>query len=143
MAVRYFALVVGIVYLGAAAWGFIPGLLSPLPPDAPPLTIRALEGRALGLFPVNVVHSLVHLAIGIWGVVAWRSFDAARVYARGLTIIYGVLGLMGLIPVLHTMFGLAPLYGHDVWLHWGTAAVAAYFGWFAKPADQGTVPAQR
>jgi hypothetical protein len=27
------------------------------------------------------------------------------------------------------MFGLIPLYSHDVWLHAGTAAIAAYFGW--------------
>lgn len=132
MAARYFALIAGLAYLGAAAWGFIPGLLTPLAPDAPPLAVHALEGRVLGLFPVNVVHSLVHLLIGIWGVIAWRSFQAARVYARGLAVIYGLLGLMGFIPALNTMFGLAPLYGHDIWLHWGTAAVAAYFGWFAR-----------
>ena len=35
---------------------------------------------------------------------------------------------MGLIPVLNTTFGLVPLFGHDVWLHAGTAALAAYFG---------------
>ena len=131
MATRYFALVVGVIYLLAAAWGFVPGLLAPMPPDAPPLSIDTLQGRVMGLFPVNILHSLVHLAIGVWGVIAWRSFGASRAYARGLAVIYGVLGLMGLIPGMHTMFGLAPLYGHDVWLHWGTAAVAAYFGWFA------------
>lgn len=138
MAVRYFALTAGLVYLGAAAWGFIPGLLAPLPPDAPPLAIDALKGEVLGLFPVNVVHTLVHLAIGIWGVVAWRRFSAARLYARGLAVVYGLLGLMGFIPVLNTMFGLAPLYGHDIWLHWGTAAFAAYFGWVAKEPEIGS-----
>jgi hypothetical protein len=27
------------------------------------------------------------------------------------------------------MFGLTPLFSHDVWLHAVTAAIAAYFGW--------------
>ena len=36
--------------------------------------------------------------------------------------------MMGLIPVLNMTFGLIPLYGHDVWLHAGIAAMAAYFG---------------
>ena len=35
---------------------------------------------------------------------------------------------MGLLPVLNMTFGLIPLYGHDVWLHAGFAAMASYFG---------------
>jgi hypothetical protein len=30
---------------------------------------------------------------------------------------------------LNNVFGFIPLHGHDVWLHAGTAALAAYFGW--------------
>jgi hypothetical protein len=51
-------------------------------------------------------------------------------FARGLTVVYGILAVMGLIPALNTMFGLAPIFGHDIWLHAGTALIAAYFGWF-------------
>jgi hypothetical protein len=38
---------------------------------------------------------------------------------------------MGLISAanLYTMFRLTPLFSHDVWLHAGTAIIAAYFGW--------------
>jgi hypothetical protein len=28
-----------------------------------------------------------------------------------------------------TLFGMLPIHGHDVWLHAGSAAIAAYFGW--------------
>jgi hypothetical protein len=31
--------------------------------------------------------------------------------------------------VLNVMFGLTPLFGHNIWLHAGTAALAAYFGY--------------
>jgi hypothetical protein len=41
--------------------------------------------------------------------------------------------LMGLVPALHTAFGLMPVYGHDVWLHGLEALLAAYFGFVARP----------
>jgi hypothetical protein len=88
----------------------------------------------LGLFPVNVLHNLVHLAIGGWGLAASGSFGAARLFARGLAVIYGVLTIMGLFPGLDTAFGFVPLFGHDVWLHGVTTLVAAYFG-FLAPAE--------
>jgi len=47
---------------------------------------------------------------------------------KQLAAVSAVFALMGLIPGLKTAFGLAPLYGHDVWLHALTAIAAAYFG---------------
>ena len=137
MTVRTFALIAGIIYLAAGVLGFIPQLLSPPPADAPPLGITAFYGYLLGLFPVNLMHNLVHLAIGAWGIAASRAAGAARVYAKSLAVIYGILTIMGLIPALNTLFGLAPLHGHDVWLHEGTALIAAYFGWVARATTVG------
>jgi hypothetical protein len=135
MKTRYFALVAGIVYLLVGIVGFIPASLSPpgvvSPDEAHRVTVTALYGRLMGLFPVNVLHSLVHLLIGIWGIVAYRTFDQARTFAKSLAIIYAVFAVMGLIPGLDTVFGLVPLFSHDIWLHALTAAVAAYFGWSA------------
>jgi hypothetical protein len=130
MQTRYFALIAGIAYILAAASGIIPGLLVHSP-DLPPMRVDSLYGRALGLFPVNVLHTLVHLVIGLWGVPAWRALTSARLYARALAIIYGVLTVLGAIPQTSTLFGLVPLFGHDVWLHAITALAAAYFGWVA------------
>ncbi len=131
-AARTFALVIGVVYLLVGIMGFVPGLVQP-PRNGGDLIIEAGHGRLLGLFPINVVHNIVHLAIGAWGLLGSRSHPGAVTFARGLTILYALLAVMGLIPVLNTMFGLAPLYSHDVWLHAGTALVAAYFG-FGPPA---------
>ena len=135
MTVRTFALVAGIAYLAAGVLGFIPQLLSPPPANAPHVGITAFYGYLLGLFPVNFLHNLVHLAIGAWGIAASRMAGGARTYAKALAIIYGILTIMGLIPGLSTLFGLVPLFGHDVWLHAITAIIAAYFGWAAKTAD--------
>lgn len=132
MNVRRFALIFGIIYLVVGIAGFIPQLLQAPASNAPQLAVDSLHGRLLGLFPVNLLHTLVHVAIGVWGLIAAKSIRAGVTYARSLAIIYGVLAVMGLIPGLQTMFGLAPLHGHDVWLHAGTALIAAYFGFAAK-----------
>ena len=128
-----FALIFGIAYLGAGLLGLIPAALMPPPADAPPTTFTLLYGYLLGLFPVNVLHSAVHIAIGAWGLAAWRGSANPHVFARSLAIFYGALAVMGLIPGMSTMFGLLPMHGHDVWLHGLTAAIAAYFGWVHSP----------
>jgi len=126
---------VGIAYLSAGLLGLVPAALTTPPPDAPKVSVAILYGYLLDLFPVNVVHSGVHLAIGAWGLAAWRAdhdghgFGSPKTYARALAILYGALALLGVIPGMNTLFGLVPIHGHDVWLHAGTAALAAYFGW--------------
>lgn len=136
MSTRTFALVWGIVFLLVAASGLIPGLWQPAPAHYPDLLVEARYGDALGLFPVNILHDLVHLVFGIWGVAAYRSLGAARTYAKAVAIIYGVFAVMGLVPGLNTTFGLVPLFGHDIWLHILLAAPAAYFGFMRR--DSGT-----
>jgi hypothetical protein len=91
MNTRTFALVWGILFLVIVASGFIPGMLQPPAPSDPDLAVDAMHGRALGLFPVNILHNLVHLAFGVWGVLASRNWDAARAYAKAVAVIYAVL----------------------------------------------------
>ena len=135
MKIRYFALAFGIVFLLVGIAGFIPALLTP--PEAPrDLAIEAGHGLLFGLFPVNVVHNLIHIAFGIWGLAAYRALSSARLYARAVAIIYALLAVMGFIPTLDVVFGLAPIHGHDIWLHVVLAAVAAYFGWGVNPAEE-------
>jgi hypothetical protein len=134
--VRKFALVFGIIYAVVGVAGFIPAFLQPVPPQAPQLAIESFHGYLFGLFPVNILHSLVHLALGVWGIVAAKGIAASVYYGRSLAIIYGILAIMGLIPALNTVFGLVPLHSHDIWLHAGTALIAAYFGFAYKPEAQ-------
>jgi hypothetical protein len=128
MKTRIYALVMGIVFLVIGVLGFVPGLVSH-PEGLPPLAVETGHGLLLGLFAVNVLHNLVHLAFGLCGVVVWRSFVASRIYARATTAVYAVLLVMGLVPGLHTLFGLVPLHGADVWLHAAIAVVSAYFAY--------------
>ena len=137
MNIKTFALILGIIYIIVGIAGFIPPLLST--PPAPGVSITTLSGYLLGLFPVNILHTFGHLAIGVWGVSAYKDASAARNFARGVAIIYAVLTVFGLLPHLKTVFGLIPLYGHDIWLHALTAIVAAYFGFMAAPAEKASV----
>ena len=132
MTVKTFALILGIVYLVAGALGFVPAVVTAPPADAPGIGITAFYGYLLGLFPVNFMHNLVHLAIGAWGIAAARSVAGARAYAKTLAVFYGALAVLGLFPATYTMFGLVPIHGHAVWLHAGTAILAAFFGWMVK-----------
>jgi len=129
MRTEIFALFVGMVYLSAGLLGLIPAALMPPPVDAPPTKVTLLYGYLLGLFPVNLPHSAVHIAIGAWGLVAWRRVATSMLFARSLAIFYAALAVMGLIPEMNTLYGILPLHGHDVWLHAITAGVAIYFGW--------------
>ena len=128
MATRYFALVWGIVFLAITASGVIPGSWVPAPAHYPHIAVDSMYGAAMATFPVNILHNLVHLLFGIWGVIAYRRLDSARTYAKAVAIAYGMFAIMGMIPVLDTTFGLVPLFGNDVWLHIILAAPAVYFG---------------
>lgn len=133
MGARYFALIAGIVYLLVGLMGFI-SALNPIPAGAgpdPALAVTAFYGHQLGHFPINILHNIVHLAIGAWGIASYRSFNGSVAFARGLAVFYLLLAILGLpfMPgIIKTTFGLIPIYGADTVLHAATAAVAAYFG---------------
>lgn len=120
----------GVVFIVIAVLGFIiPGGLGM---EADP----AQAPHLLGLFPVNLVHNIVHLLFGVWGLLAARDWAAARTYARTGGVIYLVLAVLGyFVP---NGFGLVPLGGHDIWLHALLGIVLAGVGYAAGPADTAT-----
>jgi hypothetical protein len=124
---QYFSLVGGSILLLVGLLSFIPAFLSS-PLNAPSLRVENGYGYLLGLFAVNVFSNLVHLVFGLWGVLAYRGIRSARNFSQTMAIVFGVLALMGLVPVLSTTFGLMPLFGHNVWMHATLALVGAYFG---------------
>lgn len=140
MGARYFALISGIVFVLICLFGFTPGMVATPGSAGPAVAVKLGYGYLLSLFAINVLHNLVHLAVGIWGIASYRSYIKARMYARGLAIFYSVLAIMGFLPVLNTMFGLIPLFGHNIWLHAVTAGIAAYFGF--KTPDAATLREQ-
>ena len=126
------ATISGIIFLAVSALGFAAGA------GGHPM-MNMSTGMLLGLFPVNVLHNVVHMLFGVWGIVAGWSARRSVVYALGSGAAYLVLAICGMIsPVL---LGIVPVGGYDVVLHLVLAAVLAGAGfwamWFA-PAPAAT-----
>lgn len=128
MTARRLSLLFGILFLVVGGLAFVPALAPLAPFDAPVVVTLDPHYRLLfGLFPVNLAHDAIHLLFGLFGVIAARSFASATGYFRKLFWFYLLVGILGVIPITNTLFGIAPVYGWDVLLHLGTAVVA----WFA------------
>jgi hypothetical protein len=116
----------GIGFLLIGVLGFVQGGMSM---EADP----ALAPKLLGIFPVNLLHNVVHLAFGVWGFAAARTHAAARTYCRTAGLIYLVLTCLGyFVP---NGFGLVPLGGPDVLLHLVLGLLLAGVGFSAPARD--------
>lgn len=71
--------------------------------------------RLFGVFPVNALHNVVHLAFGVWGILGARSYGGARAFLLGAGLSYLVLAALGYI--VPDGLGLVPLGGNDIGLH--------------------------
>jgi len=103
------------VLIGALGFIYAPGMQS---------------GLLLGIFPVNLVHNIVHILFGIWGIMSARTFAGARGYGQMAGILYLVLAVAGIF--FPDGFGLVPLGGNDIWLHAALGVILAFFGFTAK-----------
>jgi hypothetical protein len=122
--------VFGVVFILVAILGFIS-------PGGMAMTVEPTTGMVLGLFPVNLLHNIVHLLFGIWGLVAARTWTGSKSYFKGAGIIYAVLTVAGFLSP--TGFGLVPLGGNDIWLHAVLAIALLAIGFTAKPVGTATV----
>ena len=141
MQTRYFALIFGIVYGLSGVLGFFLGDER----TTPDLVVEGSYRNLLFLFPVNVLHNLYHIAVGALGILAYRSYDAARTYSRVFAVVFALLTVMGFVRAadLYTTFGLIPLFSHNILLHALTALATGYFGFIAPPATDVDAAASR
>jgi uncharacterized protein DUF4383 len=117
--------VFGVIFILVAVLGFIsPGGLV--------MTMDPTTGMVLGIFPVNLLHNIVHLAFGVWGLIGSRTWSGSKSFFTAGGVIYVVLTLVGFLSP--TGFGLVPLGGNDIWLHAVLAIAMLGIGLTAKPA---------
>jgi hypothetical protein len=87
----------------------------------------------LGLFPVNLLHNVAHILIGVWGVNAARSSAGATAFCKQAGILYLGLALLGFIPATaDAVAGLLPLGGYDRFLHLALGAILCYGGFGSR-----------
>ena len=132
---QYFALGLGIVFLLIGIMGFIPALVTEprVSAEAANLGVANGYGYLMGLFPINVLHNIVHITFGLAGILTSISLGSARLYSGIVGLSYGLLAVMGLFPATSSTLGLIPIFGNDVWLHVLISASATYFGFIATP----------
>lgn len=130
---------IGVLFLSLGVLGFAPSLLS-LPPvgfetniplDSSIFPYAEGFGYLFGLFAVNLMHDLIHLTVGLFGIAASGNFITARNFNRYFAASYILLAIMGLLPFGKTLFGLMPLFGNNVWFNAAIAIFAGYFGFVA------------
>jgi hypothetical protein len=115
------AVVFGVVFLVVGALGFVPALT----PD----------GHLLGLFHVNPLHNVVHLASGavaLW--VGLTSERGAKLYFQIFGLVYAVVAILGFIYDDRPILGLVANNAADTRLHVVIAVAALYLGFLMKPA---------
>jgi hypothetical protein len=122
--------VFGVIFILVAVLGFIVpgGFVMAMDPNT---------GMILGVFPVNLLHNIVHLLFGIWGLVASRNWAGSKQFFTVGGIIYVVLTVVGFLSP--TGFGLVPIGGANIGLHAVLAVAMLAIGYTAKPAPAVTV----
>jgi hypothetical protein len=117
------ATIFGVAFIVAGVLGFVPG-------------VTTSDGHLLGIFHVNTLHNVIHLASGaiaLW--VAYASEKAARLYFQIFGVVYALVALLGLLYGNAPILGLVANNTADTILHAVIAVVALYLGFVgrAKP----------
>lgn len=100
---RFYALILSTVLLLSGIPGIFPNVVSFQP--------------LVTFFALTLVHGVVHVAVGVLGllITALASDESVRVYTLGIALLYGILAVVGLVGI-----NFAPvLYFNDAdnWLH--------------------------
>lgn len=106
---QWLALAIGAVYLVIGIVGFlITGFDGFTEHD---------EDQTLLGFAINPLHNVVHLLIGLLGVVLWRTRGGARTFGWILVVGYGLASIYGLIVADNPEADLLNINGADNVLH--------------------------
>lgn len=109
------AMSVGAVFLLVGVAGFIPGITSNY--DQMQFAGHESEALLLGIFQVSILHNIVHLAFGAWGLAAARSAGGSKTFLVGGGVIYAVLWIYGMVIDKDSAANFVPLNSADDWLH--------------------------
>ena len=125
------ALVFGAVYLLVGILGLIPFFGG---------SYTQAHNNLLGFVPINLLHNIVHLLIGVAGLVAASSFVRSRAFCQIFGVVLLLIGVVGIFVA--NPLNLIPIGGFDIAIHLLTGGILAYFGFstMSVPRPAGTPP---
>ena len=120
------ALLVGVVFVVVGILGFIPGITT----NYHDLKFAGhnSDAQLLGIFDVSILHNIVHMLIGVAGIVLARTIDGARTYLIGGGLVYLVLFVYGAIWHGETGSNWIPVNWADNVLHLALGASMVVIG---------------
>jgi uncharacterized protein DUF4383 len=114
LSLQRITLALGVVYVAIGVLGFVPGITA--------------NGLLLGIFAVNTLHNIAHLALG--AVLVWGGMSASYVIVnKVMSIVFAVLVVASFIaPIVEQL----PLNPPDTVLHLASMVLTGYIGFVAK-----------
>lgn len=119
------ATVFGVVMLAIGLLGFVPGVTT--------------DGMLLGVFYVNPLHNIIHLATG--AVALWAGLTSAptsRLVFQVFGAVYGVIAILGFLTDGDHLFNLIAINAAGNWLHAVIAAASLAIGFGVKDEEAPT-----
>ncbi len=113
--VQTLAWVFGAVLTLVGILGFVPGITT--------------DGMLLGIFQVDMLHSVIHIVSGLAALAAAWGLYSSRLYFQVFGVIYGVVAIIGFVTGGALLFETNMA---DNLLHIAIAAVALYAGFMLK-----------
>jgi hypothetical protein len=123
MNIRNIALVLSIIFVAIGILGFIPALT----PD----------GKLLGIFGVNTLHNIVHLATGLAGLYAvyMGGANMVRMFGQVFGVVYALVTILGFLGAINTLLNIDL---NDNLLHLVLSAALLYIGFAGEPSSAST-----
>ncbi|GAB3475662.1 DUF4383 domain-containing protein [Amycolatopsis cihanbeyliensis] len=120
------AVAASVVFLLVGGLGFVPGSTT----GYGAMAVAGPDSGALlfGVFAVSVLHNLVHLAFGAFGLVLAGTATGARAFLVGGGVVFLLLGCYGLLVARDSAANVLPLNAADDGLHLGLGAVLIALG---------------
>lgn len=105
----------GVVLTLVGVLGFVPGITS--------------GGMLLGIFEVDMLHSIIHVVTGLAALAAAMGYFAPKLYFQVFGVVYALVAVLGFVTGGAILFATNMA---DNVLHLAIAAVALYAGFMVK-----------
>lgn len=116
-ALKLFAILFGLAFVTVGVMGFLPEYTP--------------NGNLFGLFEVDPMHNIIHIASGVVALIAASCAHFAKAYFILFGLIYGAVAIIGFIQD-GDIYGYMHVNQADNYLHLGIAIVSLILGFALK-----------